>query len=179
METLTIERAEPGEYAEAFGRYVALVPPGDVLMVLREQIELHLREIGALSETQAAYRYAADKWTVKDVIGHLADVERIFTYRALCFARGDTQTLPAFDDEAYVRQAQFTRCSLARLLGEFRATRAATVAFFGNLTAEALTRRGTANNREYTVRAIAAIVAGHEAHHWRIFRERYLPGMKR
>lgn len=173
-----IERPDPSEYADYFERYISLVPEGDVHMVLRDQIEMHLREIGALTESQANYRYAAGKWSVKEVIGHLADTERIFTYRATCFARADPQSLPGFDENAYVAHAEFGRLPLRDILNEFRTTRASTFAFFRNLDAEALMRRGVANDRAYSVRAIACIIAGHEAHHWRIFRERYLPGIE-
>jgi uncharacterized damage-inducible protein DinB len=173
----TIPRPDPSEYVPYFERYIALVPPGDVLMILREQHDLHLHELEALSDAQANHRYASGKWSIKEVVGHLADTERIFTYRATCFARGETQPLPGYDDVAYVSGGRFAARSLESLLGEFRAVRGATLALFGNLDAAALASRGVANDREYTVRAIAYIVAGHEAHHWRLFRDRYLPGI--
>ena len=173
-----IDRPDPSEYDPYFERYIALVPPGDVLMVLREQQDLHLHEIEALTNAQADYRYAPGKWSVKEVIGHLLDCERIFTYRAMSFARGETQPLPAYDDVAYVTGGRFGNRSLQSLAGEFRAVRGATVALFSNLDASALVARGVANNREYSVRAVAYIVAGHEAHHWRLFRERYQKGAR-
>jgi hypothetical protein len=112
------------------------------------------------------------------VVGHLLDSERIFTCRAACFARGETQPLPGYDDNAYVSGGRFGARSLSSLLDEFRAVRGATLALFSNLDEQGLICRGVANNREYTVRAIAYIVAGHEAHHWRLFRDRYLTGIR-
>jgi uncharacterized damage-inducible protein DinB len=174
----SIDRPDRSEYAPYFERYISLVPPGDILMMLREQQDLHLRELEALSDAQANYRYAPGKWSVKEVVGHLFDCERIFTYRAMSFARGETQALPPYDDVGYVTGGRFGALSLQSLLGEFRAVRGATLALFSNLDSSALARRGIADNREYTVRAIAYIVAGHELHHWRLFRDRYLPGIQ-
>ncbi len=173
----SIDRPDPSEYAPYFERYIALVPPGDVLMVLREQQDLHLHELEALTDAQANHRYAPGKWSVKEVVGHLLDCERIFTYRAMSFARGETQPLPGYDDVAYVTGGRFSTRTLTSLTGEFRAVRGATLALFSNLDASALACRGVANDREYTVRSIAYIVAGHELHHWRLFRDRYLPGL--
>jgi hypothetical protein len=175
----SLDRPIPGEYAPLYERYVALVPPGDVLMVLREQHDMFLHELGALSDAQSQYRYAPGKWSVKEVVGHLADTERVFAYRALCFARAETQPLPGFDEEAYVVAARFGTRPFAALLEEYRVVRNATLALFATFNSEALARRGTANDREVSVRAMAAIIAGHEAHHWRLFRDRYLPGIKK
>jgi hypothetical protein len=176
---VTIERPEPTEFVPYFARYIDLVPQGDVLELLKRQVDETGALVGGLSDHDADFRYAEGKWSVKEVIGHIADTERIFVYRALCFARGEPGGLPGFDENAYVRGAGFGARRLPDLLGELRTVRAATLAFFSGLGAEELVRRGTANNREYSVRAVAYIIAGHERHHAGIVTERYLPGLKR
>ncbi|MEP6692768.1 MAG: DinB family protein [Gemmatimonadaceae bacterium] len=178
MPAVTIARPDASEYAEYFGRYVSKVPEGDVLALLTRQIDETTSMLGALNNEDAEYRYGPDKWSIKEVVGHMADTERIFVYRALCFARRETVALPGFDENAYVANTSFDDRPLADLLGELRAVRAATIAFFKGLTDAELDHRGTANDREYTVRAIAYIVAGHERHHSLILRERYLSAEK-
>jgi len=125
-------------------------------------------------EAIRALRYAPGKWTLKEVIGHLIDDERIFAYRALCVARGDTRPLPGFDENAYVAATDFESRPLPRLIAEYRAVRAATLALFAPLTAEEWVRRGNVNGYEASVRGLAFHVAGHELHHLRTLRERYL-----
>jgi len=176
MGVAKIERPAPDEYAPYFAKYIEQVPEGDVLALLRRQVEETAALVGGLDDHQADYRYAAGKWSVKEVVGHVADTERIMVYRGLCFARGEAAALPGFDENEYVAHAKFGGRRLADLLAEFRAVRAATVAFFSGLDAEELLRRGTANARPYTVRALAYVVAGHERHHSTILAERYLPG---
>ena len=179
MNAVRILRPEPSEYAAYFSRYIDQLPQGDILTVLRTQGEETQSTLGALSETDAQFRYAPGKWSIKQIGGHLTDAERIFGYRALCFARGEKQRLPGFDENEYVAAASFDRRSLADHLTEFRAVRAATLSFFSGLSQEELLRRGTANQWEYTVRATPFIVAGHERHHLGVIRERYLGGKKR
>jgi uncharacterized damage-inducible protein DinB len=124
-----------------------------------------------LDDETAAQPYAPGKWTVKDVLAHVADVERVMAYRALRIARGDTTPLPSFDHDAYVRVAGASARPLARLLAELVATRVATVALFQGFDAEAFRRRGTASNATVSVRALLHIILGHERHHLRILRE--------
>jgi hypothetical protein len=161
------------EYAPYYAKYVALIE-GDALGALRAQLE----EINALprrfAEAGAAAAYEPGKWSVKELVGHLLDTERVFAYRALCFARGDRTPLPGFDQDEYVRGAGFNRRKLADIAAEFAAVREATLRLFGSLDREAWARRGTANESEVSVRALAYIAAGHTAHHFRILRERYL-----
>ena len=175
----TIARPASTEYVPYFARYVDLVPDGDVLELLRRQVDETAALVGKLSDRDAEYRYAEGKWSVKEVIGHLSDCERIFVYRALCFARGEKAALPSFDENEYARASNAGTRALGELLAELRTVRSATLSFFSGLDADALLRRGVASQREYTVRALAWITAGHERHHCNIIRERYLPGLKR
>ncbi len=179
MARVPIERPSPTEYVASFARYVDLVPPGDVLETLARQIDETARLLGGLGERDAGYRYGEGKWSIREVVGHVADTERIMAYRALCFARGEQAGLPGFDENEYVKHARFDARTLPDLLAELRTVRAATLALFSALDGEELQRRGTANNREYTVRAFPFIIAGHELHHVKILRERYLPGLQR
>jgi len=179
MAATTIARPASTEYVPYFARYVDLVPDGDVLELLRRQVDETAALVGKLSDRDAEYRYAEGKWSVKQVMGHLADAERIFLYRALCFARGEPKELPGWDENEYVERAAFGARRLADLVAELGAARASTVSFFAGLDAGELLRKGTANGRGYTVRAVAYITAGHERHHCNIIRERYLPGLKR
>jgi hypothetical protein len=175
MPHITIPRPEPTEYAPAFASYVDRVPPGDLsLAILTEQLAETIGPLEGLSDSEAGFRYAPGKWSIKQVLGHLIDTERIMIYRALCFARGETVMLPGFDEDAYVAHAKFDRRSLADLISEFRLVRAATIPFFAGLDPEELARCGVANSRPYSVRAVAYIIAGHERHHAAILRERYL-----
>lgn len=163
----------PAEYPD-HRAYVGLVPEGDVLDRLMEQVHATQALLRGLPDEQALHRYAPDKWSIKEVIGHLADAERIFCARAVAFARGDRTELPGFDHDAYVAAADFDRRSLKSLLEELSAVRTATLRLFEGLPEEALTREGVANGKRLSVRALAWVIAGHERHHQRILRERYL-----
>lgn len=179
MAAVAIGRPAPTEFVPYFTKYIELVPEGDVLDHLKRQVDETVAVVGGLTERDGDFRYAEGKWSIKEVVGHVCDTERIFVYRALCFARGESAGLPAFDENEYVRRANFSARSLQDLLSDLRTVRAATLSFLSGLDAEALTRRGMANQREYTVRAIAYIMAGHERHHTRIIAERYFPVLKK
>jgi uncharacterized damage-inducible protein DinB len=166
-------RPDPSEHAPYYGKYIALVPDGDVVATLETQGSETGRLLAALSEQQASYRYAPGKWSVKEVIGHVADSERIFAYRALRIARGDRTPIEGFEQDDYVRGAQFDRLSIADLAAEFAAVRQATLRLFESLSPEAWTRRGIANQNEVSVRALAYMIAGHELHHRQVLREKY------
>ncbi|HVE79813.1 MAG TPA: DinB family protein [Gemmatimonadaceae bacterium] len=161
----------PDEYAPFYHGYVTAVPDGDVLATLAAQRAAALARRDPAG--RAGHRYAEGKWSVREVLGHLADVERIFGYRALCIGRGDGTPLPGFDENAYVAAAGADARPLPELAEELDAVRRATLALYRGLTATALERAGTANGARVTVRALAYIIAGHEAHHLRILRERY------
>jgi len=172
--TATIPRPDATEYAPFYGTYVGKVPDGDLLELLERQRRETQNLLAGLSDTQALHRYAPGKWSIKEVVGHLMDSERVFCYRALRFARADEKPLQGFDDKAWVPAGSFDARPLADLAAELDAVRRATIALFGGFDAAALARKGTANNNEVTVRALAWIVAGHERHHVAILRERYL-----
>lgn len=169
--------ARPAEDAvPAFYRgYVARVPDGDIAATLTAQIDDTASLLAHLSDEQALHRYATGKWSIKEVVGHVADAERVFAYRILRFARGDATPLAGFDENQYVPAGRFDDRSLADLIGEFRAVRAATTVLLRGLPFDSLDRRGTANGVPLTARAIAWTTAGHELHHRHILRERYLP----
>lgn len=173
MSATTISRPQAGEHAEYYSKYVTAVPDGDVVSLLREQSMETVALLRAVSPEKADFAYAPGKWTVKEVVGHIIDVERIMSYRALRFSRGDSTELPGFDENVYVANAGFGDRALADLLDELQVVRAATIHFVKHLGAEALLRRGKANGQEVTVRALIYIIAGHERHHAKLLRERY------
>jgi hypothetical protein len=162
------------EYAPYFEKYISLPREEEIVATLGKQIEGTLSLVRGLSDAQGDHRYAADKWSVKEVIGHLIDAERIFAYRALRFARNDATPLPGFDENSFVANAGFGSRALADLADEFEYTRRSTVYLFKSLDGDASLRRGVSNNNEISVRAIAYVIAGHELHHVEILRTRYL-----
>jgi uncharacterized damage-inducible protein DinB len=166
-------RPEADEFNPYYGRYIDQVPDGDVLDTLERQLEETVLLLDRFGEARGGYRYGEGKWSVKEVCGHLADVERIFVYRALCVARGETGALPGFDENAYVANADFDARTLNSLLGELTAVRRATLSFFRNLDDAAALRRVTANGAPHSARALAWNIAGHERHHVAILKERY------
>jgi len=176
---MTQKRPQPGDYAAAYESYIAIVPSGDFLALLEEQPRELLRRLEPLSEEQAGYRYAPEKWTIKEVVGHLSDAERILAYRLLRIARGDRTPLPSFEENAYVRTGNFASRKLTDLLGEFSTVRAATVRLVGSLDDASWLRRGVANQNEISALAVAFVIAGHFRHHQLILEERYLPGLRR
>jgi len=161
-----------GEYAAFYERYVQRVPE-DPLDAMAAQIGDTAALLAPLSDTQAAYRYAPDKWTIKDVLGHMADVERVMSYRALRFARADATPLPPFDENAYAPVARADRRGIAELVADLRAVRHATLALFRGLPDDAWPRRGFVGGNPMSVRALACIIPGHERHHVQILKERY------
>jgi len=174
MTTAAIPRPEPSEYLPYYETYISKVPKGDLLKVLEDQRRETQELLVGVSEAKALHRYAPGKWSIKEVVGHLTDSERVFCYRALAFGRADQNSLPGFDEKAWVPAGRFDARPLKDLAAEFDAVRRATIALFSGLDAEALARRGTANNNAITVRALVWIIAGHERHHVAILRERYL-----
>ena len=151
-------RPAAGEYLDYYDRYISLVPQGDVLVTLRDQIEQTVSYVSKLSEEQGAFRYAPGKWSVKECVGHMIDTERIFAYRALRVSRNDKTPIEGFEQDDYVKNGSFDSCALADLLAEFQTVRESTELFFEHLADEAWGRRGVANKSDITVRAIAYIV---------------------
>jgi len=171
--TLAIPRPAPDEFFEYYSKYIDLVPGDDARPALRDQIEDTVRLLAPLDESKALHRYAPGKWSVKEVVGHLSDSERVFAYRALRMGRGDATPLPGFDEKTYVPAGRFDSRPLADIVQEFESVRAASLALFRGLDDQALLRRGTANGNTVSVRALAWILAGHELHHRGLLVERY------
>jgi uncharacterized damage-inducible protein DinB len=174
--SLTWRGARPGEgeFNPYYGRYIDRVPEGDVVETLERQIAGTTELLRSLPAEKHDHRYAPGKWSIKEVIGHLCDGERVFSYRALRFARGDETPLPGFDENLYAENANSAARTLEDLTSELEHLRLSTVRFFGGLDETAFTRRGTANNDAISVRALAFIMAGHETHHLDLIRTRYL-----
>lgn len=176
---MTIARPHPSEHLPYFSRYIELVPDGDVLNILETQHRTTQHVLARLTPDQAQLSYAPGKWTVTEVVGHLADTERIFAYRALRFARGDTTPLAGYDENAYTPAGRFNERTLGDVAAEFAAVRAASLALFRGLADDAVTRSGAANNNPISVRALAYIIAGHELHHLNVLHTRYgVPQLK-
>lgn len=175
MSQVVIEKPPSTEYAAAFERYVSRVSESDVVAVLARQKDEVLAAFGKARGPGERYRYAPDKWTVREMVGHVVDSERIFGYRAVCVARGETASLPGFDENAYVLNAAFDDVPLEELLLEFAHVREGHLAFFRHLSPTAWLRKGLANNNPISVRALAYVMAGHPRHHLGVFQERYLP----
>jgi uncharacterized damage-inducible protein DinB len=172
-------RPEATEYPEYCANYISKVPGSDVLSVLESQRLQMLQLFAGRSERDGSFRYAPGKWTVKEVLGHITDTERIFTYRALRFARADQTPLSGFEQDDYVRSGGFGERTLAGLAEEFGAVRSASIGLFRSFNEDAWPRRGLANQKEMTVRALAFMTAGHQIHHRLILEERYFPAIPR
>jgi len=176
---MTRSRPAAGDYAPYAEQYIVLVSGDDILGALGNQLKQTTTLFSGRSERDGNFRYAPGKWTVKEVVGHVADTERIFAYRAMRFARGDQTPLSAFEQDDYVRGARFTERRLADVVEEYADVRRANLDLFRSLDEEAWRRRGVANNSPVTVLALAYIIAGHELHHRKIIEERYFPAIPR
>jgi hypothetical protein len=174
-------RTEPpraDEYAPFYAGYIAEVRDADVLVALERTMHETLALLSGIDERQGGHRYAPGKWSIKEVVGHLADSERVFAYRALRFARADATGLSGFDENAWVPAGSFDARSLAELRREYEAVRRSSLTLFGSLDEAAAMRRGVANGQAVTVRALAWIIPGHDHHHATVIRERYLGGAR-
>lgn len=169
-----MQRPTERDYPQFFAGYVSLVPEDDILSVIEQQSSETQRLISSLDEARATHRYAEGKWSVKEVIGHVTDSERVFGYRALCIARGEKNSLPGFDEKEYMQNANFDAWRLGDLAESYALVRRSNIVLFRNLPEDAWDRRGIANNNEITVRALAYVLVGHERHHLKVLRERYL-----
>ncbi len=168
-----IGRPALGEYEASFERYIGLITETDVVHVMDRQRRELTDLLAGLSPEQAGYRYEANKWTVREVVGHVIDCERVFGYRAMCFARGERAPLPGFDENEYAAKAGSDAIPLPDLVDEFKGLRASHIAMFRHLPAEAWQRAGTSNSKPLSVRALAYIIPGHVRHHMMILKERY------
>ncbi|MGE5099445.1 MAG: DinB family protein [Deltaproteobacteria bacterium] len=174
ISSTTIARPNADEHSAYYARYIERVPDGDIVSMLRDQIGNTAALLRSLPSDRAEFAYAPGKWTVKQVVGHMTDVERVMSYRALRFSRNDSTELPGFDENDWVANSNFAARTLADLVDEYQAVRAATIHFAKHLDADASMRRGTANGQGVSVRALLYIIAGHELHHVALVRERYL-----
>jgi DinB family protein len=167
-------RPDRSEAATYYFTYIDQVPEGDICSILRDQMADGLAFFRGVSEEQSQVRYEPGKWSVRQVLAHVNDAERLFVSRAFWFARGFDSPLPSFDQNIAIAAAQADQRSWASHVDEFSAVRAATLAFFDHLPVDAWSQHGIASENPFSVRALAYIAAGHVAHHRRILRERYL-----
>ncbi|BBI34246.1 DinB family protein [Cohnella abietis] len=163
------------EYAPYYERYVNLVGDGDILDVLQGLLETTSTFLSDIPESKGDYRYAPDKWSLKEVIGHINDNERIMSYRLLRIARGDQTPHAGYDQDALIKGANFHALTLTELIEDYIAVRRSTITLARGLKEEAYLRVGIANDTRISVRALAYILAGHELHHLHVIKERYLP----
>lgn len=172
---MKISQLQPNEYSQFYANYVALV--SDEYSILEElEISVHrlVKFVREIPMDKFDYRYAEGKWTIKDILQHLIDAERVFAYRALCFARNDKTELPGFEEDDYVIEANANKRSIQDLLTELLIVRQSSLALFKSFNDEQLMRIGTASNNPMSVRALGFIIIGHQNHHQRVFEERYL-----
>ena len=174
MTVAALPRPADDEYAEYYRRYVSLVPDGNIVDLLRRQIEETASVLQSAGPAREVHRYAPGKWSLREVVGHMIDTERVFAYRALSMARGDAGPLPGMDQDVWTPHSGAHSRHMEDLVEEARAIRHANVLLFGSLDAEAGVRTGVASGNSFTVRAFPWIIAGHELHHLKRIREDYL-----
>jgi hypothetical protein len=171
----TLQPPAAGEYGPYYAGYLEQVPAGDILEILRQSGERLSGLLANLSEEEANFRYDAGKWSIKELLGHLIDTERLFAFRALWIARQDPSPQPGMEQDDWVRSGDFDQRALGDLLAEYRAVRQASLTLFRGFSGEMVTRTGTANQVTFSVRAFPYLIAGHELHHEEVLRDRYLP----
>ena len=169
-----IARPEKNEYAAFYETYISLVKGDDILSVLKQNKIETQNILAEITEEKAHFRYAENKWSIKELVGHIIDTERIFAYRALRFARNDQTPVEGFSQDPYIKNADFDNCRFTDLIAEFAFVRDANILMFQNFPDKAWTRTGTASENLVSVRALAYMIAGHELHHVNILKERYL-----
>ena len=176
MTSTSFRSIRPGadEHLEYYSRYIDRVPDGDIVETLKRDTVQTFEFLRSIPESKFDFQYAPDKWTIRQLVGHLADGERVFQYRAFRFSRADRTPVPGFEENDYVANGPFTRVSMPDLIDELEHLRQASIHLFSNLDEEAMSRRGVANDAEVSVRAIAFIIVGHTSHHVQILKERYL-----
>ena len=167
-------RPQPGEAAPYYSRYIDLVASGDIVSALETQLEETRAFLATISEEKSLYRYAPDKWTLRELLNHVNDGERVFAFRAFWFARGSADALPGFEQDDFVKSAAANDIDWADHVAEFERLRLSTISFFRNLAPGAWAREGTASDNPFTVRALAYILAGHVNHHISVIKQRYL-----
>jgi len=167
-------KPDESEYHPYYTRYTKLVPDGHILDILEYQLVTVLEIFNTIEDKKALYRYAENKWSIKELLGHLIDTERVFLYRALCISRQDKKELPGYDQNSYVENAHFDEQSLNDLLEQFEITRTGFIKFYKSLSTEKWRTVGTADGKKLSVRSIAYIMAGHVIHHLRVLKRQYL-----
>lgn len=172
--TWRTERPAADEYFSYYGTYISKVPDGDIVTTLDRQLGETSGILKAIPEAKGAHRYAPGKWSIKELVGHVTDAERVFGFRALWFARGSPSEQPGFDENLWVPAAGADRLPLANIVAEYEAVRRSSVALFRSFDDAGALRRGVANGKSVSVRALAWIIAGHDRHHLGVLRERYL-----
>jgi hypothetical protein len=170
---VTIARPKAGDYAPYYSRYVDLVPDGNVIDLLERQGKDTAAMLRRVDDKASLSRYAPGKWSVREVVGHMADTERVFAFRAVTFARGDATPLPGFDQDVWAKASNANDRPLPDLASELAAIRASTIALLRGFGAAELARAGRASDNHVTVAALAYMIAGHELHHVKILREQY------
>ncbi len=168
------EYPQSKEYAHYYSDYVGLVSKGNILNTLNTQMHELFTLINTIPGDKALFAYKSGKWTIKEIIGHLIETERVFSYRALCFSRGDNSELPGMDQDLWMEKNNYNSRTLSNLSNEYLAVRVATIHLFKNMTKEMISKEGVASGVKFTVRAIAFVIAGHETHHLNIIKEKYL-----
>jgi hypothetical protein len=174
MSKAVLGRPQSNEYAENHTSYISKVPGDDILSFLQEQLGATMALLDTIADSRGGHRYEAGKWSIKEVLGHIVDSERVFAYRALVFARGDHSPLPGFDQDPWAQHANHDALTMRDIAAEFESVRRSTILFFKHLAPEAWNRRGIANNKEVTTRAVAFMIGGHTQHHLDILKTRYL-----
>lgn len=174
MELWEGQYPDASEYAHFYATYVGLIEKTNILHVLNEQMHEVFTLMNSVPGDKAYFRYAPDKWTLKEVLGHMVETERVFAFRALAISRGDTASLPGMDQDEYMEGNNYNSRSLANLSNEYFAVRVATIHLLNSMTKEMILKKGTASGTEVSVRALAFIIAGHDKHHLTIIKERYL-----
>jgi hypothetical protein len=176
MHRMKQRRPAPTDYAKYYARYVDLVPEEDILGAFVSQGAETQKLLATIDEKRAGFRYAPEKWSIRQIVGHMEDAERVFAYRALAFARGEQQPLPGFDENSWMEKAPFDSTTLKQRVESLGLVRRSTIELFRALDDNAWEQRGTASDNPVSVRALAYVMVGHERHHLRVLRERYLAG---
>ena len=174
MQHLVITKPDPTEHDPYYSRYIDLIKQQDILKVLPVQLDGTLALLRSIPDSRASFRYAPDKWSINELVGHVIDTERVFAYRALTFARNDRTLLPGFEQDDWIRGGSYAAQALKELASEFECVRRSNIYLFQHLDNDAWMRRGKANSTEVSVRALAYIIAGHELHHRKQIEEKYL-----
>ncbi|CAH1208757.1 hypothetical protein PAECIP111893_02888 [Paenibacillus plantiphilus] len=167
-------RPDPSSYPHAVARYITNVPEGDLIRLLQEQLDHTIQQLSSISASQEQFRYAEGKWSLREVVGHIIDFERIISYRALRFSRGDQKNLFGFEENDYVRESRYSSASLASLIEELKAVRTSSIHLLSRFTQQDWDKTGKVEGNEISVQALAYTLCGHWLHHLQIILSRYL-----